>query len=51
MEKHVKLLEGMENLHEWIWGCISERKRMSKVISVHTVEAYVECRCATALNL
>jgi hypothetical protein len=38
MEKHVKLLEGMENLHDWIWAYIS-RKRMSKVIPVHTVEA------------
>jgi hypothetical protein len=27
MEKHVKLLEGMENLHDWIWGYISRKEK------------------------
>jgi len=27
MEKHVKLLEGMENLQDWIWGYISRKEK------------------------
>jgi hypothetical protein len=27
MEKHVQLLEGMKNLHDWIWGYISRREK------------------------
>ena len=27
MEKHVKLLVGMENLRDWLWGYISRKDK------------------------